>query len=140
MNENILKIRRTIDVQSTGITITEHTGTHTTDDYVALCSEVYTVDNFTDAMKERCMMHGLAQKLSDCTAGKSDAKGHTTESRFADIDELFNQLDGDDGTWTKAKTGGAGKLSQSVIKTKMDALGLSDEQYELAAKMGLIKA
>jgi hypothetical protein len=68
----------------------------------------------------------------------SDAKGHTTDERFTKISGLFTQLKSNE--WAKKAEGSGAKLSQTQIKSKFDELGMNEEQYALAVKMGLFKA
>jgi hypothetical protein len=103
----------------------------------AIWSEEFSLEQLPEGMQAQCQLHGLAQKLTDCTAGMSEAKGHTTEERRGKITELYAQIGA--GDWNKRSEGAGTKLSQTQIKSKMEELGLSDEQYELAKKMGLIK-
>ena len=134
------KIRRNIDLNRETMTvrIAEHTGTQTDGDYEEIWAEEFTIDGLPDAMVAHATLHGLAQKLTDCTAGMADAKGHTTEERRSKITELAAQIKA--GDWNKRSEGAGTKMSQTQIKSKMSELGLSDEQYALAVKMGLIKA
>ena len=137
---NAAKIRRNISMNHDEMTvrIAEHTGTHAGGDYEEIHATIYKLDELPHSIRQMCECHGLAQKLSDCTAGMRDEKGHTTVERFGKVDELFAQMVA--GDWKKKSEGAGSKLSQTVIKTKMAELGLSDEQYDLAVKMGLIKA
>ena len=139
-NETPNKIRRNLsfNVEAMTVRVAEHTGTHTTEDYDELWFEEYNVGEWPEAMRKRSELHGAIQKLTDCTAGMSDAKGHTTEERREKINELAGQIE--NGDWNKRSEGAGSKLSQTQIKSKMGELGLSDDQYALAVKMGLIKA
>lgn len=139
-NGAIMKTRRQVscDLEKMEVTITEHTGTHSDGDFIALHTERYGIDNLNQETLNRATLHGLAQKLGDSTAGQSNEKGHTTESRFKVLDDMFAQLE--TVGWNKARSSAGVKLSQTQIASKMNELGLSAEQFELAKKMGLIKS
>lgn len=119
------------------VTLTEYAGKWMGEDMDVQREEVYAITDLPEHIQNHCALHGLAQKLSDQTSAMSDAKGFTVTERFDTIDALFDQLK--DGNWKRPSTGGAGKLSQTAIKNKMDSLGLTAEQYEMAKQLGLIK-
>ena len=136
---NASKIRRTVTLNSEdmSVRIAEHTGTKTGGDYLEVRAEEYEIDGLPAGITDTCTLHGLAQKLSDHTAGKSDDKGYSVDQRFDLIGELFGQLV--EGDWTKKSGGGGTKLNQKQIASKMEELGLTPEQYEPAKKMGLVQ-
>jgi len=136
------KIRRNIslDLDTMIVRIAEHTGTMKDENYSEIHAVEYDCTLLNETISKHAMLHGVAQKLADSTASMSDAKGFTTTERFDVINDLFDRISGEAGEWNKRSEGGGTKLSQKAIANKMNELGLSPEQFEMAKQLGLIKA
>jgi hypothetical protein len=133
------KVRRSLDFEGETLVIMEHYGTVTEDNIDPIRTERYDLSELPENIyvPSEAGRHGIKQKLSDSTASMSDKKGHSTDDRFDTIDSLWAQLV--NGEWTQRREGAGTKLSQNQIASKMAELGLTEEQFELAKKMGLIK-
>ena len=127
-----------LNIGEMSVTLVEHTGSWNGKDYILIKSATYMMCDLPSQVQDMCALHGLAQKLCDQTSSMSAANGYIAADRFDVIGELFKQLES--GHWKKPSSGGGGKLNQAQIKNKMSELGLTDEQYATAVKLGLIKA
>lgn len=102
------KIRRSVrtNPKAGTVTIVEHYGTVTEGNVDHIREGTYNIVNFNDAVMAETLVHGLKQKLIDCTASMSVDKGFTSDQRFETINDLFDQMDGEKGTFNKAAKGG----------------------------------
>lgn len=138
--DNTRKIRRsvTLNLESLTVTIAEHYGTVTEGDYEEISSQTFDANDLPESIKDYAMLHGLNQKLVDNLAGKTNEKGHTTETRFAETTELWNQLVA--GDWNAKRAASEnGELKKAIQNVKAKAATLSPEEHALAVKLGLIK-
>lgn len=106
-----LKRKAVIHQDKLGLTIVEYYGAYLGEGYEVVRSEDYRIVDFNDEVTQDLLMHGFKQKLGDSTASKETGDNGTTEGRFNTIDSLFAQMDGEKGTFNKAK--GAGKSVQA---------------------------
>ncbi len=126
-----MKTRRALELNTSTMTVTlvEHTGTLTDGDFELVAKETYAIEDLPEELVKYCTLHGLAQKLTDHTAGKTDAAGYTSDSRFDLINELFDQLK--EGNWKKPSTGGTSKVAPNAVIAKAIAAGMAEDQVEL---------
>ena len=98
---------------------------------LVLYGVTYKVSELTATLQNNCALHGLCQKLIDCTAGMN-SKDYTDKERADKVAEVWAALKA--GQWNKP---GEGK---ATMKKKLDEAKDKATPAELAVlkKLGLV--
>lgn len=114
-------MKKNVNTEEMSITFTFANG----DSYTAV------VSNYPEAVKDRLMLHGAAQKLGDTCAGKDD--GEWMNLIMAMDDRLTN------GEWGSERGSGLEEKLAEAEERLAEYIAMTDDEKRTVAKLGVTR-